>query len=196
MPADDEDPSVPQPRRLRHTATMTTTVVRISAAAAAVAVLAAAVVFVVLVGFRPSYDAYGWLVWGHQALYGGLSTGAAPSWKPLTFLFTLPYALAHQNAVGLWMVTSTAAAFAAPVFAGRIAYRLTGPAPGRPYAPIAASLFAGLGVLGLEPWWHMILIASSDPMVVALCLAAIDCHRRQTIAVRLRAGRARLARTS
>ena len=74
------------------------------------------------------------------------------------------------------MVTSTAAAFAAPVFAGRIAYRLTGPAPGRPYAPIAASLFAGLGVLGLEPWWHMVLIASSDPMVVALCLAAIDFH--------------------
>ena len=155
---------------------MTTAVVRTSAAVAAVAVLAAAVVFVVLVGFRPSYDAYGWLVWGHQALYGSLDTGSAPSWKPLTFLFTLPYALAHQDAVGLWMVTSTAAAFAAPVFAGRIAYRLTGPAPGRRYAPIAAALFAAIGVVGLEPWWHMILIANSDPMVVALCLGAVDCH--------------------
>jgi hypothetical protein len=62
------------------------------------------------------------------------------------------------------------------VFAGRIAYKLTGTCPDRRYAPIIAALFAGLGVLGIAGYWHEILIANSDPMVVAICLAAIDFH--------------------
>jgi hypothetical protein len=31
-------------------------------------------------------------------------------------------------------------------------------------------------VLGIADYWHQILIANSDPMVVAICLAAIDFH--------------------
>src|SRR5579884_569286 len=42
---------------------------------------------------RPGFDPYGWLVWGHQTVLGSLDTNAAPSWKPLPYLFTLPYAL-------------------------------------------------------------------------------------------------------
>ena len=42
---------------------------------------------------RPGYDPYGWLVWGRQTILGHLDTNAAPSWKPLPYLFTLPYAL-------------------------------------------------------------------------------------------------------
>ena len=49
--------------------------------------------FVVLTGVRPAYDAYGWLVWGRQAVHLNLDLNAAPSWKPLPFLFTLPYSL-------------------------------------------------------------------------------------------------------
>ena len=41
---------------------------------------------------EPGYDAYGWLVWGRQTLHWNLDTNGAPSWKPLTFLFALPYA--------------------------------------------------------------------------------------------------------
>ena len=37
-------------------------------------------------------------------------------------------------------------------------------------------MFAGLGVLGISKYWHFILISNSDPMIVALCLGAIDCH--------------------
>jgi hypothetical protein len=37
-------------------------------------------------------------------------------------------------------------------------------------------VFAGLGVLGLVGYGHLILIAASDPIDVTLCLAAIDCH--------------------
>ena len=36
--------------------------------------------------------------------------------------------------------------------------------------------FAGAGVLGISTYWHYMLSAQSDPMIVTLCLAAIDCH--------------------
>jgi hypothetical protein len=142
-----------------------------------VVVVLVSVGFVIATGVRPAYDAYGWLVWGRQAAHLHLDTNAAPSWKPLTFLFTFPYALAlGRAALWLWMVTATAAGLAAAVFAGRITYRLSAPESGRSLAAIAGAVFAGVGVLGIEGYWHLILIASSDPMVVMLCLAAIDSH--------------------
>lgn len=148
------------------------------------AVLLLALLVVLATRMRPAYDAYGWLVWGHQALHQHLNTDGAPSWKALAFLFTLPYSLAGRGAMGLWMVTAVAAALAGAVFAARIAYRLTGPCPGGRHAPVAAASFAGLGVLGISGYSHLVLIASSDPMVVALCLAAIDAHlsRRPSLA--------------
>jgi hypothetical protein len=140
----------------------------------AAGVLLAAVVFVALTKMEPQYDAYGWLVWGRQALHWNLDTNGAPSWKPLTFLFTFPYALAGGAQAFLWMVTAVAAAFSAPVFAARITYRLVGSEP--LYARLCAAAFAAVGVLGIIGYWPLILIASSDPMVVALSLGAVDCH--------------------
>jgi hypothetical protein len=138
------------------------------------AVIAVALLFVLVSGMRPAYDAYGWLVWGRQTLHWNLDTNGAPSWKPLTFLFTLPYALTGPGQMWLWMVTSTAGALSGGVFAARIAYRLTGPSPARPWAAPAAAVFAGLGVLGIQGFWQQVVIANSDPMIVALCLGAID----------------------
>jgi hypothetical protein len=130
---------------------------------------------------RPSYDAYGWLVWGHQTLHLSLDLGGAPSWKPLPFLFTVPYALFGHYQLWLWMITATSVALAGPVFAGRIAFRLTGPRELRNdpqairrYAPWAAAVFAGATVLGLEDYFHYILSSQSDPMLVTFVLAAID----------------------
>ncbi|HWE08258.1 MAG TPA: hypothetical protein VG325_02820 [Solirubrobacteraceae bacterium] len=132
--------------------------------------------FVVAVQVRPAYDAYGWLVWGRQAAHLSLDTNAAPSWKPLTFLFTFPYALVvGRAALWVWMVTAAAAGLAAPVFAARIAYRLSAAPAGRRYASVAAAVVAGAGVLGILGYWHFILISTADPMAVALSLAAIDC---------------------
>lgn len=125
---------------------------------------------------RPGFDPYGWLVWGHQTVAGNLDTNAAPSWKPLPFLFTVPYGLFGHYQVWLWMITSLAVSLGGAVFAGRIAYRLTGAAPQRRYAAYGAALFAGLGLLGISDYWHYMLSAQSDPMIVTLCLAAIDCH--------------------
>lgn len=151
---------------------------------------------------RPSYDAYGWLVWGYQTLHGTLDLGGAPSWKPLPFLFTVPFALAGHYELWLWMVTCVAVSLGGAIFAGRIAYRLSGgggasanargtevpgaevpgtKVPGATeslarYAPLAAALFAGAAVLGLEDYMHYILSVQSDPMLVTFCLAAIDMY--------------------
>jgi hypothetical protein len=94
--------------------------------ATAVVLLVVSVVLVAWARTRPSYDAYGWLVWGYQTLHGTLDLGGAPSWKPLTYLFTVPLALFGHYEMWLWMFFSTAVALAGAVFAGRIAYRLSG----------------------------------------------------------------------
>src|SRR5438874_10519340 len=51
----------------------------------AIVLLAISVVLVVWARTRPSYDAYGWLVWGYQTLHLALDLGGAPSWKPMPF---------------------------------------------------------------------------------------------------------------
>jgi hypothetical protein len=146
-------------------------------ALAAAAAIVGAIVFVGATGMRPGYDPFGWMVWGHQILYGSLNTSGAPSWKPLTFLFTLPYALFGHTQVWLWSVTSVTGTIAAGIFAGRVGYRLTGPVlPSRRFAPFVAGGFAGVAVMGIQTWPHLVLIANSDPLVVALLLAAIDAH--------------------
>ena len=54
----------------------------------------------------------------------------------------------------------------------------------RRYAPYLAGAFAGVAVLGINTFMHLVLIANSDPLIVAVLLAAIDCHlgRRHKLA--------------
>jgi hypothetical protein len=92
-------------------------------AALGLLVLSAAVVF--WANTRPGFDPYGWLVWGHQTTTASLNTNAAPSWKPLPWVFTVPFALAGHYQLHLWMITSVAVSLSGVVFAARIAYRLT-----------------------------------------------------------------------
>jgi hypothetical protein len=140
------------------------------------AVVGAGALFVVITGMRPDYDAFGWLVWGRQVLHWNLNTDGAPSWKPLTFIFTLPYALLGSAQLWLWMITAVAGAVGGTVFAARIAFKLTGPSPERRYAPFVAAAFAGVCLLGIDTYSHLVLIANADPLIVTLCLGAIDCH--------------------
>ncbi len=143
---------------------------------AAVLLLAVSTGLVLWARTRPGFDPYGWLVWGHQALHGALDTNAAPSWKPLPFLFTAPYALAGHYELWLWMITSVAVSLSGCVFAGRIASRLVASGGGPRYAPWVAGAFAAAGVLLIQDGFHYILSGQSDPMIVSLCLGAIDCH--------------------
>jgi len=126
---------------------------------------------------RPSFDAYGWLTWGYQTLHLNLDLGGAPSWKPLPYLWTVPYALFGHYELWLWMFTAVALSLLGAVFAGRIAYRLVGGAdPERRYAAYAAAVVAAACVLGIEDYWHYILSAQSDPIIVTFVLGGIDAH--------------------
>ncbi|MGI8411862.1 MAG: hypothetical protein ACR2LV_03960 [Solirubrobacteraceae bacterium] len=145
-------------------------------AVGAVVLLVIATLLVLWVGTRPGYDPYGWLVWGHLTVHLKLDTNGAPSWKPLGFLFTVPYALAGHYALWLWMITSVAISLSGVVFAWRIAYRLTNAAPERRYAAYAAGAFAAVTLLGIANYTHFVFSAQSDTMIVSMCLAAIDCQ--------------------
>jgi hypothetical protein len=143
---------------------------------ALVVLLAVSLGLVLWARTRPSFDSYGWLVWGHQTIAGSLNTNAAPSWKPLPYIFTVPYALFGHYEMWLWMVTVVAISLGGSVAAGRIAYRLTARGASNRWAPLVAGLFAGLALLGIQDWWHYMLSAQSDTVIVALSLGAIDCH--------------------
>jgi hypothetical protein len=123
---------------------------------------------------RPGYDPYGWLIWGYQTLRGTLDLGGAPSWKPFTFIFNVPYALFGHYALHLWMLTAVSVSLAGAVFGGRIAYRLTAVEGGRRWPPIVAAIIGGACVLGIQQYIHYVLSSQSDSMLVTVCLAAID----------------------
>ena len=148
--------------------------------AGAVAVVAVAVGLTSWARTRPGFDPYGWLTWGQMTLHGGLDTNAAPSWKPLPYVFTLVDALFGRAEMRLWLVTATAVSLAGMVFAARLAYRLSGAASTRRWAGWVAGAFAGVALLGVHDgsydYLHYVLSAQSDPMIAALLLAAIDCH--------------------
>jgi hypothetical protein len=133
-------------------------------------------VLILVTGTRPGYDPYGWLDWGYQTLRGSLNLGGAPSWKPFTYLFNVPYALFGHYALWLWMLTAVSVSLAGAIFGGRIAYRLTAADDTHRYAAIGAAIFAGASVLGIQDYFHYVLSAQSDAMLVTVCLAAVDCH--------------------
>jgi hypothetical protein len=149
---------------------------------AAAGLLALSLLIVLWARTRPGYDPYGWLVWGKLSVHLRLDTNGAPSWKPLPFLFTVPFSLAGHYSLWLWMVFSVAVSLCGPVFAWRIAFRLTAAEPARRYASYAAGLAAAAFMVlmqdsvGRLTFTHYVLSAESDTMIVALCLAAIDCH--------------------
>jgi hypothetical protein len=146
----------------------------------AVGLIAVSVGIVLWARTRPGFDPYGWLVWGHQTIHGALDTNAAPSWKPLPFLFTVPFALFGRYELWLWMIASVAVSLGGALAAARITYRITlwpvaEPDRARRYAAIAAGIFAAVALLGIRDWWHYMLSSQSDTMIVALVLGAIDC---------------------
>lgn len=142
-----------------------------------VAVVVVAAIVLRWANTRPGYDPYGWLNWGYHTLRGTLDLGGAPSWKPFTFIFTIVYSLFGHWALYLWMLTAVAISLSGAVFGGRIAYRLTAAEGGGGRAnlvPWVAGIFGGACVLGIQDYFHYLMSAQSDSMLVSVCLAAID----------------------
>jgi hypothetical protein len=142
----------------------------------ALGILALSAALILVLRTRPGYDPYGWLIWGYQTLRGSLNLGGAPSWKPFTYLFNVPYALFGHYALWIWMETAVAISLAGAVFGGRIAYKLTDADGEHRYAAIAAAIFAAAAVLGITQYMHYVMSVQSDPMLVTTCLAAIDFY--------------------
>lgn len=161
--------------------------------ATGIGVVAFSILFVLVTGTRPGYDPYGWLIWGQQTLKGTLDLGGAPSWKPLPYFFTVPYALFGHYELWLWMFTSVAISLSGVVFAARIAYRLVGVGEDGDRRPAwFAALFAGACLLGIENYMHFVLSMQADTMIVSLCLGSIDMaisdHPRWAFALGVLAG--------
>ena len=141
-----------------------------------VALVAVAAAILILSRVSPSYDPYGWLVWGYQALHLRLSLAGAPSWKPVTFLFTFPYSLLGFQSVHLWALTAAAMSLAGPVVAGRIAYKLVYDSTGARWPAIAGGTAAGICLLATIEYTKYWITAQVDPMLVTLFLLWIDMH--------------------
>jgi hypothetical protein len=135
-------------------------------------------------GTRASYDAYGWLIWSYQTLHVTLNLGGAPSWKPLPYLFTVPFAvLGTHRELQLWMVTAVSLAFAGAIFGGRIAFHVVAAErPAARWAPWLAAGLAGAAVLALQDYLHYVLSVQLDPLIVTFTLAAVDAHIRRLYA--------------
>ena len=136
----------------------------------------------------PSYDPWGWLLWGRELLHLKLNTVGANTFKPLPVLFTLPFALFGKAQPDLWLVVARAGAIFAVAMAFKLAARITmwfGATPaGRrgvswaiSCAPaLLAGVVAGLSVVITPNFVHDAALGYSEALGVGLVLLAIDRH--------------------
>jgi hypothetical protein len=116
-----------------------------------------------------SFDPWGWLLWGRELTSSSVpfDTSLYPAWKPLAVMFTTPFSLFGDAAPYLWLLVARVGALMAVVLAYRLGSRLGGRVGG-----VAAA--AGL-VLLPESLRHF-AGGTSEPLLVALVLGAIDRH--------------------
>ena len=136
----------------------------------------------------PSYDPWGWLLWGREILHLKLNTVGANSFKPLPVLFTLPFALFGKAQPDLWLVVARAGAIFAIAMAFRLAARLTlwfGITTGGrltvsraiSYGPaVLAGAIAALSILISPEYIRDGAIGYSECLGAGLVLLAIDRH--------------------
>ena len=118
-----------------------------------------------LVPAAPDYDAWAYLTWGRELTRGGLDTVAGPAFKPLPVLVC---ALVSPVGPDGWLLIVRAAALAAVVLAGRIAWELTGSR--------LAAVAAGAGVALTGSFLRHAAVGDAEPALVALALGAWQRH--------------------
>jgi hypothetical protein len=128
-----------------------------------------------LLPFFPVYDPWAWLVWGRELAQGSLETAAGPSWKPLPVLIDAPLSLFGGAAPKAWLLVARTGWISAPLLAGLLAARLSGPESGR-WRWVAAAVAAGSVALtwdSFTPPLRQFTGGLSEPLLVALVLGAI-----------------------
>jgi hypothetical protein len=124
----------------------------------------------------PSYDPWSWLSWGREVVdpHLGFEISGGPSWKPLPWFFTIVYALFGSAAAPtLWVITARAGGLLGLVAAYRLAARLVG-APR--WAAVTAGVLAAGGVVVTQEWFYYMFRGTSEPMLIATSLWAVDRH--------------------
>ncbi len=120
----------------------------------------------------PSYDPWAWIVWGREVVDPHLSfavTGG-PSWKPLPVIFTTVFALFGGAAPTLWVIAARAGGLLGLAAAYRLGRRLVGPGPWG----AVAGLIAAAGIVLTQDWAYYMFRGTSEPMLIATSLWAVD----------------------
>jgi hypothetical protein len=124
-----------------------------------------------LAPWTPTYDPWAWLIWGREVGGLELDTTAGPAWKPLPVFATTVLAPLGGAAPALWLVIARAGGLLAVVLAFSLAARLAGDR-GRWFA----GAVAGLGLLATVGFLRGVAGGSSEGLLVALLLLAVDRH--------------------
>ena len=137
----------------------------------AVCLLAAALSAAVLPTV-PSYDPWSWIIWGREVSDPHLSfvVSGGPSWKPLPLLFTTAWGFFGGAAPILWVTTARWGGLLGLVGAWRLASRLTGGG----WAGAGGGVLAAVGVLLTQDWTYYFLHGTSEVVLIAATLWAID----------------------
>jgi hypothetical protein len=136
----------------------------------------------------PSYDPWGWLLWGREILHLKLLTVGGNSFKPLPVLFTVPFALFGKAQPDLWLALARAGAIFTVAMAFKLAARLTimfgagprerqGAARLIAYGPAAlAGTVAALSVLISPQYIRDAALGYSECLGAGMVLLAVDRH--------------------
>lgn len=124
-----------------------------------------------LLPYTLSGDEWCWLTWGRDVGRLALDTTSCTVWKPLPVLFTTPIAQTGDAAPMLWLLLVRTSWLLALVLAYRIGTRLGGR---------LAGVLAAVGLLLIPnpsaDWLSYVRHGSSEPLIVAAILAAVDRH--------------------
>lgn len=138
-----------------------------------VAAIAASLALGALSLALPSFqteDPWSWLVWGREVAHLSLNTRGGPSWKPLPVLFTTILSPLGAVAPYLWLCIARAGG----VFAVAVCYRLA-----KRFGGIGAGIVAAAALLLAPDWLRYMAHGTSEPLMAAFSLLAIERHLAQ-----------------
>ncbi len=126
----------------------------------------------------PSYDPWSWIVWGREVFDPHLSftVSGGPSWKPLPVVFTALYGPLGSAAPTLWVITARAGGLLGLVAAYRLGALVAARGSTARWTPVVSGVLAALGVALTQEWSYDMFRGTSEPMLVAASLWAIDRH--------------------
>ena len=138
--------------------------------------------FSLLYPSTPSYDPWGWLLWGREILHGHLSTVGGNSFKPFPVIFTTVFAIFGHAQPDLWLAFARAGAIFTVAMAFKMAARLTLALIGRgrdraAYLPaLLAGGVAAVAVVIAAQYVRDAALGYSECLGAGLILLAIDRH--------------------